>query len=272
MPGIRRRVVHQVRPSCVICLLAVWVATSACGGAGHHASRSEASGPMQIVVGASAPVRASFVGGSAAQRRLLRTIVRSSGARAVRRVRIVGGRRSSGPTLQLLMHRTDKESSTQGKWLAILIGRAFANASEERGLPVIRTVSVVTPGIQPAEGRRMAVRLRAARPRVQGLSHQALLTLAARARTDGVDLRRLVLLHLGGTPAEAVAGAGVVRRPAQYLRILTRTATAPPTGLGAYYELRDASGAVAFRFGLVNGVAPRSRLVAWVRPQLLRAP
>ena len=238
-----------------------------CGADHHGASRSGAA-PIRIVVGAPAAVRPAVVGGSALQRQLLRTIIGSAGARAVRSVRIGSPR----PTLRLLMRRTDDVSSTKGKWLAILIGRAFASASERGGLPAIRRLSVVTAGISEAEGRRVVVRLRSARPQVRSLSHPAVLALAARARADGVQLNRLVLLHVGRSRAEAVASTGVVRRPSDYLRILTRTATAPPTGLGAYYELRGPDGSVVLRFGLVNGVAPRERLVGWVRPDLLRHP
>jgi hypothetical protein len=95
------------------------------------------------------------------------------------------------------------------------------------------------------------------------------MALAVWPSPRGLSLHHIVAFGVTARRPEAAEIEGTMRNPSQYLRVLSVIAGARPVGRGAYYELQDEHGKVMMRFGLVNGLAPRDRLVAWVRPTLL---
>jgi hypothetical protein len=216
-------------------------------------------------------VPVSIRGASQRERLLLQTILKASGSGVVERIRIEPGpvRTRSGRRIVFVVHPTDSVSGTRGKWTALLVGRTFAEAAARRGLPRIGVLVVVTRGIPKGEGRRLVARMRLlqSRPSVP----RSPLGLLPRRRTRSVELRHLVAFRLLGRRPEAVEVSGTLRAPAAYLRVLSTIAGARPVGRGAYYELSGTHGKVLMRFGLVNGLAPKDRLVGWVSPSLLKS-
>jgi hypothetical protein len=215
-----------------------------------------------VSIRAPARARTTVNGGTQRERRLLRSILRAPGTDAIERIRI-----QSGGRIVLVARRTDRASSTRGKWLALLVGSAFANSAERRNRPNAESITVITPGLPVAEGRRLAVRFPGApRPPVLARLSPA---LVARQQPQGLVLRRVVAFRVSGKQPDAVEVTGTLRAPSDYLRVLSTIAAAPPVGRGAYYELSDAHEKVLMRFGMVNDLAPGDRLVAWVSPALL---
>jgi hypothetical protein len=273
MSRIDHERVASGRPSRIAgcAVLAACLFAAGCGGVTdrHHASQ-RSTGPS-IAVLAPASTRVAIEGGTQPERRLLRTILAASHAGAIRGVWIF----SRPGRLSFLVGRTDSESSTRGKWIAKLVGSAFADASARRGLPKIGSLTIRVPGLPVAEGSRLVLRLppTAAAASSGGLSRGALAAIVGAARARGIEARRLVAFRLAAQAPEAVELTGRFRHPATtYLRVLSETAAAPVAGMGAYYELADESGAPVLRFGIVNGLAQRDRLVAWVRPDVLKRP
>ena len=243
-------------------LVTAAVFAAGCGSAASHRSAVEGDATPDVGVRPPAKVHTLVRGGTPSERRLLAGLVETSAADPIVRARIESRRR-----IVFVVRRTDRASSTKGKWISLLIGRAFSDARTRDGLPGVRTITVLTPGIPVGEGRRLVIR-------VPSLPHPAPVAsrataLVARPRLRGLSLNRIVTFGVTARRPEAAEVEGTMRNPSQYLRVLSLIAGAPPVGRGAYYELRDGHGEVMMRFGFVNGLAPRDRLVGWVRPALL---
>jgi hypothetical protein len=255
-----------LRPFCVFVFVVAACSLAAACASSTSAPRSKPGAPEPTVTRRGPHVASVVVhGGTQRERRLLRAIVSRTGADPLERVRIDSRRRR----MAFVARRTDPRSSTRGKWLALVVARAFADAVASDGVPRIRAVTVVTRGIPAGEGRRLVIRLPVAQ-RVPAKRPAAARALVARPRLRSLVLRRVVAFRIQGHRADAAEVRGTLSDPSQYLRVLSTIAGATPAGRGAYYELDDVHGKALMRFGLVNGLAPRDRLVAWVRPSLLR--
>lgn len=152
----------------------------------------------------------------------------------------------------------------------MLVGRAFADASEKHGLPSIRGMTIRTNGISPEEGQRLVLRFPSSpRRAVRPMTDRVLKSRLRHAQALGIEVRQLVGLRLSGADPQAIEIVGRLRDLSTYLRVLSEAAGSPAVAQGVYYRLADADGNVALRFGIVSGFAPPDRLVGWVRPDLL---
>lgn len=243
-------------------LITAAVFAAGCGSAASHRSADEGKATPDVVVRPPANVHTIVGGGTRSERRLLRRLLDASAADPIVRARIESGRR-----IVFVVRRTDRVSSTKGKWISLLVGRAFSDARSRAGLPGVGSITVLTPGIPATEGRRLVVRVPALQ-RGNPVASRAM-ALVARPFPRGLTLRHVLAFGVTARRPEAAEVQGTIRTPSQYLRILSVIAGARPVGRGAYYELDDGHGTVLMRFGLVNGLAPKDRLVGWVRPALL---
>lgn len=262
-----------MRPSRLVCLIVVIVCGVAAGcevsGRGREGTQFVAP---KILLQRPTPSRASIQGVTRAEHRVFRAIMGSAVATPIRTLRLGAGRdgRRSGRWAYFYLGRTDADSSTKGKWIAMYVAAAFAEASARARLPRIRGITIRTDGLSAEEGGRLTLRLRARpRPTVTTLNDRRVRALARRAASLGVEVRQLTGLRSVGAGVDAIALKGRLRNASTYLRVLSETVGSGIAGRAVYYELEDESGNMAMRFGVVNGFQGSRGLVAWVRPDLL---
>ena len=252
-----------MRPSHVICCIAV----AACLAVG--ASRATGgSTSLRFAVGEAAPIQLSIQGVTPLQRTVLRRIVSTSGAQTIQTIRLGAppAGTQGGRWIYAVVRRTDEASGTKGKWTAMLVGRAFADASRLLGLSNIRGMTIRTEGLTAEEGEELVLRLAPHRRSIGPMTSRVLTSVVGQARRLGIEVREVVALR----PSRAVEVTGRLRDSAAYLRVLSETAGAPPVAVATYYQLADVNDRAVMRFGFVEGFAPADRLVAWVQPDLLR--
>jgi hypothetical protein len=205
------------------------------------------------------------VHGSAAQRDLLRQILRAMGPTKIRSVSIKPAS-DNGVRLAMQPNRLDRSrvsTSVRLGWDAYVVAYSFLKRSRERGLPPVVGYSVAgdshtfrspVPRILPQYDRQ----------RILGPVQRAV------ARSRAASVAEFELLRPAGP---AVAVAVVTNRPAFFIRrrlapIIRALNRIVPRVDGFYVAVTDARRSILFAYSRVE-LRGTSSTTIWVRPDLL---
>jgi hypothetical protein len=211
--GGLRRILARVAP------LAVVVIATACGQAAGAAGR-QAQAPAAAHPVAMHPVR--LVGGSAAQRRLLRRILALARPTAITRITIAPPDRGWHPfrpgdvmlTIDVTGSRNPRREDLLAEWQGWVVAGAFRDRSAETGLPRVIALDEHVGG-RFAGGMRIALRhaVDGDATRAQAEAHRA--RLRRIAGRSGARLLQLRVARPDGLAATVIVQTD---RPAWYLK------------------------------------------------------